>query len=70
MSFSKNLIQPVKVMKVELIEYLNDEVKVSKLETHIRWRVKFAERVQTHFNAVFWVFIQKGLNHFVNCLVS
>ena len=60
----------MKVIKVELIEYLNDEVKVSDLETHIRWRVKLAERVQTHFAAVFRTFIQKGLCHFIDGLIS
>ena len=37
-SFSKNQSQPVKVIKVELIEYWSDEGKVSNLKTHLWWR--------------------------------
>ena len=60
----------MKVIKVELIKYLNDEGKVSNLKTHVWWRVKFAERVQTHFVAVFRIFIHKALCHFIDCLIS
>ena len=44
-SSSKNQSQPMKVIKVGLIEYLNDEGKVCNLKTHNWWRVKCVERV-------------------------